>query len=98
MGGMKGADRGLAQPVISATRRLLTITCHKLSLQCEAFRPITPLLHYSITPYPHSSLGQGLVQFLLIEEPFFGLERAGVNDPDLFAVRPIDAEDAHPAG
>jgi hypothetical protein len=37
---------------------------------------------------------QGLVQFSLIEEPFFGLERSGEDNPDLPAVGPINTEDA----
>src|SRR5207247_9442490 len=43
------------------------------------------------------SVRQGLVQFALIEETFFGLERPGVDDANLFSVRAIDAEDADAA-
>jgi len=39
-------------------------------------------------------LCQRLVEFALIEEPFFGLEVTGVNDPNLFPVRPVNTENA----
>ena len=42
------------------------------------------------------SMGQRLIQFPLVEEPFFGLERASVEHANLFPVRPIDAEDSGP--
>ncbi len=40
-------------------------------------------------------MGQRLVHLLLVEKPFFGLERAGVEHADLLAIGPIDAEDAN---
>jgi len=37
-------------------------------------------------------LRQRLVEFALIEEPFFGLEMTGVNDPNLFPVRSVNTK------
>ena len=71
---------------------------HYLSFLLTICSSNYPAIHSSNNPTLQSSLGQGLVQFLLVEEAFFGLKGAGVNDPELFPISPIDAEDAHPAG
>src|SRR3989442_10483186 len=44
------------------------------------------------------ALGQVLVHFPLIKEAFFRLERARIDDADLFSVRLINAENANATG
>jgi len=41
-----------------------------------------------------SLLSQGLIQFLLVEEPLLGLELPGIDYPHLPSVSPIHTEDA----
>src|SRR5208337_2554742 len=48
-------------------------------------------------PTPAFSLRQILVQFPLVEEPLLGFERAGHNDPNRLAVRPIYTKDSDAA-
>src|ERR1019366_200326 len=59
-----------------------------------AYRSLKTDYQSLITGHWPRSLCQTLIHFPLIEEPFFGLERAGVKDAGLFSVRPIHAEDS----
>src|SRR6266516_3882298 len=43
-------------------------------------------------------LRQCLVQFALVKELFFRVERPGADHPNLFPIRPIHAEHSYPAG